>query len=91
MRLPVRLPPSMAPQPRGDWTVLLDDAGTRRMRTCTLCGNPVVEMELTSWTNGVVTVAVMLCPLCQRRDPGRDQVDALLCTRYHQNRYDHPS
>ena len=65
-----------------DWTVVLDDLATKRLRTCTLCGGEVPEVALDAWSNGRVTVAVALCPRCQRRDSQRTDVQAVLVQRY---------
>jgi hypothetical protein len=62
--------------------VLLDDVATQRLRTCTLCGGPLDVFTLESWSNGRVVAAVLLCPACQRRDPQRTAVFALLERRY---------
>jgi hypothetical protein len=69
--------------PTPDWTVLIDDIATQRLRTCTLCGGQVEQFAVDSWSNGTVLAAVVLCPPCQRRDPQRVTVKALLEHRYH--------
>ena len=69
-------------RPASDWTVLVDDVSTQRLRTCTLCGGGVATFTLESWTNGQVVAAVLLCPACQRRDPLRTAVFTKLEARY---------
>jgi len=68
--------------PRPDWTILLDDMATQRVRTCTLCGSPLDQLSLESWSNGTVVAAVVLCPLCRQRDAQRPAVRAVLERRY---------
>jgi hypothetical protein len=51
--------------PTPDWTVLIDDIATQRLRTCTLCGGQVEQFAVDSWSNGTVLAAVVLCPPCQ--------------------------
>ena len=76
----LRPPPPTGPTP--DWTVIVDDITTQRLRTCTLCGGPIATFTAESWSNGVVVAAVLLCPACQRRDPQRMAVFAKMELRY---------
>ena len=69
--------------PTPDWTVIIDDMVTQRTHICTLCGGEVTQFAADYWSNGTVAALVMLCPPCQRRDPQRVTVKALLEHRYH--------
>jgi hypothetical protein len=80
--VPALFRPRPPASPTPDWTVLVDDVATQRLRTCTLCGGEVTTFTLESWSNSRVVAAVMLCPACQRRDPQRTAVFATLERRY---------
>jgi hypothetical protein len=65
-----------------DGTVLIDDIATQRVHTCTLCGGPVEQCAVDSWSNGTILAAVVLCPRCRRHDPQGVAVCVLLEARY---------
>jgi hypothetical protein len=65
-----------------DWTCAVDAFLTHRLASCTLCGAKGQPGLLTIYEIGAHSVATLLCTTCQRRDPQRVQLLALLEGRY---------
>jgi hypothetical protein len=69
----------------GDGTVLVDDQLFERSHSCTGCGRPWGKGTTYRWDayncDGT-TVGTQLCETCQRTDPDRARLVALLDARY---------
>ena len=71
----------------GDWLTALDDGLTGRLRRCTLCGG---SEGRTGWWDIMqyegLAIAVIVCDRCRASDPEREALDALLQSRYGEQR-----
>jgi hypothetical protein len=67
-----------------DWVCALDSGLCNALTTCTLCGVSILGQQ--PWFEirqvGTRSLPTLLCGPCQRRDPERTQLLALLEARY---------
>jgi hypothetical protein len=56
-----------------DCTLVYDDVATMRLLHCTMCGWPLMKIEVDAWSDGTLVVTVVRCPRCARtiRSGGR--------------------